>query len=122
MSEPRYDRLQQIVNHLRNGKLAHKNFDFTIVDNGVGNDCGTNGCAVGEFPKIWPEQFFWLYSTVGERENGQTHNPALLASKWLNIADSDARYLFYPDSSGLGNNATKEQVANHIENFINDHV
>jgi hypothetical protein len=52
----RTDLLRQLAEHLLHGKLGHEKFDFSRF-NDAENTCGTNGCAAGELPILWPDQW-----------------------------------------------------------------
>jgi hypothetical protein len=55
----RTDLLRQLAEHLLNGKLGHRIFDFNRF-NDAENECGTCGCAAGELPVIWPDEWFFV--------------------------------------------------------------
>lgn len=55
----RTDLLRELAQHLLKGKLGHEKFDFATFNEGF-NGCGTNGCAIGECPVLWPE--IWCFS------------------------------------------------------------
>lgn len=76
------DRLLQLADHLENGKLGHKHFNFStyndffsdqadVEDQDLSyheymakhNRCGTAGCAIGEMPFLDPEN--WGFSDGG---------------------------------------------------------
>jgi hypothetical protein len=48
-------RLLSFANHLEYGKPAHDVFDFMRIS--VKRPCGTAGCAMGELPACFPDQF-----------------------------------------------------------------
>lgn len=112
------ERLMKIVEHLRHGKLGHKVFDFShinvdVTDNGsitpANGHCGTNGCAMGELPIIWPDQF--KFDIVASLTYG--------TKRWLELTNDEMDYLFYPCSAnGLYVDSTKEQVADNIEQYV----
>lgn len=145
MTKPRTDLLRQLANHLLHGELGHENFDFAVYNENVcvgdGRDdinyyftpmpghCGTNGCAIGECPILWPNE--WRFKP----------SPVLISEKRLSFTDIDAMcffnigrnefdLLFVPYSitratqkynpygmQALPHEATKEQVANNIIKF-----
>lgn len=130
----RTDRLRRLTDHLINGKLIHEKFDFTVLNDGKLNQkgCGTMGCAIGECPAVFKQWTFITYSLEGYA------NPRLIklstgysildAGIFFNLYRNQASALFYPNSQSdfpliklkkLGNNATKEQVANNIIKFCN---
>lgn len=55
-------RLIKLATHLEKGKLGHKKFDFTTYNSGEIYDkenkgCGTSGCAIGECPIVFPNEW-----------------------------------------------------------------
>lgn len=76
MSRPAYkqirlDLLEQLSKHVRDGALGHKVFDFNVVNGNLlvdapppVNKCGTNGCAMGELPIIFPER--WRFNEAAD--------------------------------------------------------
>lgn len=133
----RIDRLEKIAEHLEKGELAHKVFDFRTYNSEIvkcddgsftkrtipNNKCGTHGCAVGEFPVIFPENFDWNFINIDYK-----------VRKFLNIDMEAYRLLFVPapecvlstclldrcfkNVKYLPFDATKEMVAENIRNFI----
>ncbi len=131
------DRLTKLANHLLKGKLGHKKFDFSVLNVDEKKDekeipysCGTNGCALGECPIVFPRQ--WKFD--GDIDNG--FDPVLRrtdcldsfdnAETFFGINTSESLHLFSPYSQdpglyggeSLDRDATKEQVANNILAFI----
>lgn len=53
---PELVRLRKLARHLMEGERIHKHFDISIVSgtNFKGETCG---CAIGEFPRVWPTRF-----------------------------------------------------------------
>ncbi len=122
------ERLSTIVEHLLHGKLLHQVFDFrTINGNETGEDwistpyghCGTNGCALGEFPTIFPGQFMF-------DGGGVTGRNGLSKQEWLGISMQAYSRLFFSQThrrplegcAYLPETATKEQVAANIQGHI----
>jgi hypothetical protein len=123
----RIDLLKKLEHHLRNGKLGHIFFDFTQFNwgNEVVNQCGTSGCAAGELPILFPNE--WKFYD----------NNIYLKNKSIGITKSDVcsffgigfemfRHLFLPmlqhkklfGGKILYNKATKEEVADNMAIFI----
>lgn len=128
----RFDRLKQLADHLLHGKLAHKRFDFRFI-NAIEEDtdekykknkCGTMGCAIGECPAIWPEN--WSWKLQGVMLDGVLEWELASAEKWFGIDTQMAEHLFledhqHPELYGgkhLGGNARKSSVAKNILAFI----
>lgn len=63
--EEAFGRLEAVIKHLRAGQLAHAKFDFNCInyDPQAPTGCGTAGCAYGEFPVIFPEDFDFVNPT-----------------------------------------------------------
>jgi len=130
------ERLLQLAAHLEVGLLGHAVFNFSVY-NGNGNSpllgladerlksCGTNGCAIGECPIIWPEA--WHFGVRGvtlalesdkDTEEGGCH--------WFGLSINQYEHLFAPYSQEpftyggefLDGNATKEEVASNIRSFV----
>lgn len=69
---PNIKRIRELIHHLRT-KRIHRVFDFRVISsnahkgkNGTPTEymspptgCGTHGCAMGEFPALWPRMFMW---------------------------------------------------------------
>lgn len=129
------ERLLKLADHLEHGKLGHKVFDFTKLNyNDISdeNRCGTNGCAIGECPIVFPE--FWQFSKEyayspllkSDHHFGDSFS---CATEFFEISFYDADYLFIPsedddetnpeDSDGFLNaKSTKEEVAARIREFV----
>jgi hypothetical protein len=126
------DKLRKVENHLRNGILAHKVFDFSTIDKGeIGeNGCGTNGCAIGELPVIFPDDF--VYDTDGDVIVTNPKEGVYQSSVWeeidnfFGITSNMSNHLFVPEAQDrykyggneLDKEATKEEVADNIAAFI----
>lgn len=104
------NRLRKIARHLRRGRLAHKRFDFSTVNETdcgkfVFDHCGHSGCALGEFHVIFPRHFqnqFW----VGVED----------AEHFLALSTAEAKQLFVPGV--LRTDATPAEVAAGIIKFL----
>jgi hypothetical protein len=62
LSKLHRERLLKLAKHLENGRPGgHEVFDFSIWSVGpvgYGRQCGTSGCALGECPTLFPDQWF----------------------------------------------------------------
>lgn len=113
-------RLLQLAEHLKHGKLAHDRFDFGTIHS-VEN-CGSAGCALGELPTLWPESFF-IRPNVGDvrlMPGGQT------IPEFFGITGRDFIDLFFPghilswcNNTLLPRSASKDLVADSIIAFVN---
>lgn len=144
------ERLLKIAEHLEKGQLIHKHFDFNQYNSIQYNNrfsqeynekgCGTLGCAIGEFPAIFPND--WEFRPYNNFEflpriiDTSDINFRLLtlptfqeAQSYLDISEREAEILFTPQEKHIeiGNEVlaglwegtiTKEQVAGHIREFV----
>lgn len=119
------ERLLQLAEHLEHGKLGHKVFDFSQYNNSIENTCGTMGCAIGECPIIWPND--WKFSIFGTPRMSTKPMETLAATReWFDIDDESRLHLFTPfnqlvhiyGGESLDGEATKEQVAANIRAFV----
>lgn len=143
------ERLLKLAQHLENGELGHKNFDFScfnrdLLSKGVKlkvstpGSCGTNGCAIGELPIIFPEYWEFSYPHSNPqlnakykgrkwRESSCSGDIIEDAQVFFNIDVLESLHLFMPDGQNpndyggknLGDYATKEEVAQNIRDFVN---
>lgn len=107
------NRLRRLARHLRRGKLAHKKFDFTVVNTDhsgrrIFDHCGTAGCALGEFHVVFPTHFrnkFWVGCSNAEQ--------------FLAMSYQEAQDLFVPGSyPRLPRNSSPADVAANIIVFL----
>lgn len=144
-STPDFERLAQIVEHLVSGQLMHKEFNFAVLNSSDPIDdsgCGSNGCAIGEFPAIWPNDWRFIkeYSPYKDNSPGVFYTPGLLDEYlsyhgvshnvllWLSLTKDQAEYLFYPACNNgfpkpgtvnqMPGNATRYEVTARIRKFI----
>ena len=126
----RLDLLAIVSEHILNGVLGHKHFDFAHVNASVGDKCkttcGTHGCAMGELPIIFPDQWeFGGPEGVRLIENAGGGFRYDVCS-FFEITGPEMDHLFYPDQqdpsrfggSRLSDWATRDQVADNIDEFI----
>jgi hypothetical protein len=144
-------RLRKIIKHLRQGKLGHKTFDFSLINstplslvmegepNYDDRGCGTNGCAIGELPFIFPRDWtyrrgptgFWSAPVRTGDQHRLPFRPRLDESiaRFLGITEYQVGTLFYPAGyrsadyecgieCQLPETATRKQVARNIEKFL----
>lgn len=118
------ERLLKLAEHLETGKLGHEVFDFSQFNNANTNICGTAGCAIGECPVIWPDE--WEFCTVGLPTLKDKYTPRGSATSFFGIISKEYDHLFIPTHQNineyggkvLGIDATKEQVATNIREFV----
>ena len=125
------ERLRKLAYHLLNGKLGHEVFDFATFNEGSkgSNTCGTAGCAIGECPVIWPEE--WHFEDEGYYPILKSRTevwPSHSAQEFFSISDEECDYLFFPEEQfrlfdnypyvglldELPFSATKQEVAENI--------
>ena len=145
----KFKRLEKISKHLRVGKLGHQKFNFGVFnsdnkdDDATFNDfeksCGTMGCAIGEFPFIFPKNFHFIergFDKGFPRMHGKKEvNVIGHAAEFLGLDLKQTKHLFLPSGDGVAfdrNNqkpkqyggrrltktVTKEAVADNIDAFI----
>ncbi len=130
-------RLLKLAKHLENGKLGHEKFDFREYNMSrnnipVPNKCGYMGCAIGECPIAFPNEWkFGNYGPILISKNDlelNTFNNSLI---FFNIINKEFIHLFIPSHENLNNqyidlyggkvlfgDATKEEVASNIREFV----
>lgn len=81
----RADRLLKLAHHLEAGcPGGHEVLDMEVYNNSNDAKCGTAGCAIGELPIVFPEDW----------EFGATGNPIPTDNKWLKVGASRSKYDF----------------------------
>ena len=127
--------------HLEFGELGHKKFDFNRYNANMSGSimlispafkCGTNGCAIGECPIVFPEDG-WKFEFNGEPSYQGSIYQMTCASKFFEIDYEEAAFLFMPYSDRksrykirmdgrtiyqLSYRATRYQVAERIKLFV----
>lgn len=124
------ERLELLATHLEGGKLGHEEFYFSSYNatrdfEPAGHKCGTLGCALGECPIVWPDDWKFRKYDVGLlSEGGCTPIPAAMV--WFCLDGDEVAHLFYPRAqaperfggSVLTGEASRYQVATNIREFI----
>lgn len=125
----RKKRLLKIVDHLLHGQIGHEVFDFSRLNYHKKkevhciNCCGTNGCAMGELPFIFPDEWEFRNAKVLLKK-GSSLTGMEDIEKFFKISKEEIIGLFYPDryriwsETILPKTATKEEVAQGILDFI----
>lgn len=125
-------RLEQLVKHLEAGCTGgHKEFDFSLINEWADfepvNTCGTSGCAMGEFPIVWPDEFRFNEDGIRLIDDPLDDDEWGQVSRWLNLNDMETVHLFLPCSQqqqkyggwyDMGSTATRHEVAANIRAFI----
>jgi len=128
------DRLETLSFHLLYNSLHHKRFDITQFTNKAPNICDTAGCALGECPTVFPQDWEWsdYYSKYSPISNFPTlkvhHNLRTweCAKVYFGLNLTEAKHLFaamdqHPEIYGgaeLSYIATRDDVAYQIRDFI----
>lgn len=115
------ERLLKLATHLESGNLGHDIFDFGVYHQET-KDCGTLGCAIGECPYAFPDEWEMqngcpIYamssdSLEDEKESGMV---------FFDINGVDYVHLFVPESAprgGLSVTASRHEVADNIRKFV----
>lgn len=120
------ERLLKLADHLENGKLGHDRFDFGIYN--YQENCGSSGCALGECPTLFPEDWMFVSGVYPQLISltRRKASPRRDAKIYFDISEGAAGHLFYPDEQNtkkyggadLEFFATKEQVASNIREFV----
>jgi len=120
-------RLLLLAEHLEHGKLGHNAFDYRVYHSVA--PCGSSGCAIGECPTAFPEQWMMDEETSHPLLKDLVTNSAFQSAMiFFGINDHQASILFAPHY-GIGReeelgvtslhaSATKERVAAHIRKFV----
>ena len=137
-------RLLQLATHLESGKLGHERFDFnqyTDPDRKY-RGCGTAGCALGECPTAFPND--WGFRKVIGMNNELQFLPVLVidsirfrenahplhsAEDFFGLTDPEVCHLFLPNEQSekygettLTEGASELNVAKNIRDFVRDRV
>lgn len=117
-------RLLKLAQHLETGKLGHEEFNFMVYnsfrnESDRGQTCGYAGCAIGECPIVFPDE--WEFSWSG-RPMLKTYSSVGLeaAEDFFEICPKTCRFLFVARmyDNMLEENATRYQVATNIRAFV----
>ncbi len=137
------ERLLQLAKHLETGKRGNREFDFSHYSLGgytPGKDgsCGSSGCALGECPAIWPDEwdFFsdnnlssYFVPAIDRFRSSVFGNVAALysAEVFFGISLDEASALFVPGQEirkddfylpSVNFPATRHEVAARIRAFV----
>lgn len=130
MSRLGNSRLLELADHLESDKLGHDQFDlgiFSTFISGKRNDCGTAGCAIGECPFAFPND--WKFSNSGYpilSFQGNHHDIFGDAEKFFELPGIVSSHLFSPGDQEtkiyggryLKRNSTPQEVAGNIREFV----
>lgn len=123
-------RLLKLADHLMRGKLGHKKFDFSTYNSFSPNNpsgCGTNGCAIGECPIVFPRQWkFAKGSGAPILRCEDTHYEQDSGQIFFDVGMREYEHLFIPEMQNPsrfggvhpGFKATRKQVARNILPFV----
>lgn len=129
--QPRTDMIFALSEHLLNGKLGHKEFNFYFYNHSYkGNSkpekCLDCGCAIGELPIIFPCQFYFDGNKVKSMKNHIQISLAHSLRSEFSLEENDAYHLhkifhdfsLYPEA--VKNVITKEMVAHKLFAFATE--
>jgi hypothetical protein len=124
MNDIQKQRLETLATHLESGKLFHDGFDFSVFHFSH-NTCGSAGCALGECPSLFSKDWHFTGS-VPELSCYESMGAYESATVFFGISMDAARHLFSPNDQNtvlyggktLGPNASREEVAENIREFI----
>jgi len=111
----KFDLLEELANHLTEGELSHDNFNFTDY----------KGCALLECVVLWPKQWYLNSGSEPLLIKSNNNKPCSCGREFFGLKTVAYDHLFVPtmqkpDLFGglpLGDNASKEQVAENIIAF-----
>ncbi len=126
------ERLLKLVDHLENGKLGHKKFDFRFWNSSKGcipmynSECGYMGCAIGECPIAFPNEWIFLRGIPVLDTRETMYSSYGSGMTFFGLDREEFVHLFKPNEQKvsiyggkfLNNDATKEQVAQNIRDFV----
>lgn len=124
----RVSRLRKLARHLRSGKLGHKEFNFGVWNDASGPRCGTAGCAIGECPILFRED--WRFDSIGfpvlrkrtkeaKREPEAAEDTESAAMQYFGLRLYEVCRLFTP-SPELPVYSTAAEVADAIDKFCDE--
>jgi hypothetical protein len=123
----RIDRLEKLAAHLEAGcPGGHETFTFWLYSSAGRPGCGTSGCAAGELPFLFPDDWKfhdWDIPALVDRDADTFDS---LRSFFGFEEDNQVRCLFYGGCERIQygaaqrqpENATRDQVAANIRAFI----
>lgn len=118
------ERLLKLADHLESGKLGHDNFSLNVVhEEKFSSYCGTVGCAMGEMPFVFPDDFEFAY--LNKFCAGIVRAKCQDNARWwrdvnsfFDITSASQDYLFYPSAYAAGFATTATEVAARIREFV----
>lgn len=121
------DRLEKLAQHLETGTLGHKVFDFSTLNENIKSfdepvGCGTNGCAIGELPIVFPNHFKFCGFEIVNLRTGE--DSFIGHADWFGLCYDVYGSLFDPGRSRpwskkiLNNKASRKDVAKGIRDFL----
>lgn len=126
-------RLLKLADHLENGQLSVEKFDMTHYWGCNVYTGETTGCALGECPRLWPNEWnlvpcvcatyslkeYYFHHPILNSLDGDVTNSLHSVMKWFDITEGKAFFLFYLYvQGGLMEESTKEDTAKHIRKFV----
>lgn len=124
-------RLLALADHLESGQLIHKVFDVGVVNDNrrygpiTPNGCGTHGCAMGEIPAVFPDQ--WVFDRAGSIKlmagvaDASINQLIRNVAAFFDVSERQVLDLFFPRELGGGSlslESKKEDVAANIRRHV----
>lgn len=126
------ERLLKLADHLEFGTLGHRVFNFSRLNEGtvINKDtlCKTNGCAIGECPIVFPEdwEFRQLGESIGEyietvpslksysKDNTTTSPSFRSAELFFDINEKESEILFIPSNYANENERNNDETGDYM--------
>ena len=137
MRTKHFERLTLLAQHLKNGPLGHKVFNFNTWNSGPSlkgpvRRCGTSGCAIGECPVLFRTDWeFDPKHLLPQLRNAtfRGDDPLENAAVYFGLTPDEAKVLFNPPMVGsdtvqvgpffqLPSKTRRQGVAKQIRRFI----
>jgi len=118
------NRLLNLAEHLEFGNLGHDKFNLSVFSTKSKYVlCETAGCALGECPTAFPDDWKWSESYHPTYKGKSPFDSAILffnisVGATLHLFATDTQYPLLYGGKVLEKNATKEDVANNIREFV----
>lgn len=134
------ERLLKLADHLEFGVLGHQVFNFSRLNDGtvINKDtlCKTNGCAIGECPIVFPEDWKFTEIIAGSYEivpllkdyieaDGYNSPSFKSAEQFFDITDKESEILFIPSNytnENERNNSIEVDYTSEEELYFNEKV
>lgn len=121
-----FERLERAVVHIESGEWSVPIFDFgTFRERRL--DCGTSHCWAGEFPSLFPKDWFWWSEWPMLRirdKRTDLYNPADCMALYFGLTEQEVQRIFYPVFPRVEGliwaGSTREEVAANGRAFLEE--